>query len=243
MILSKYSKVQYTFFAIFLMSSTHLFASSKNSQGGMLDFNVYPYLADVANDSAFTLNIANKFNQRTSYFSLLNLVQANDGSDTVQYYTEQNLRWKVGDDSPLDLTLQLNFRSGDNNDRHRLGVRWRLSDTQALTSFFKQINFTYAINFHLIQFDHQPGNVWQMEHAFRLTFPYWTDKLYLGGFADHTFNEQLPETFPNNPIVAEIQLGYQIIENLYAVAEYRINQYRRSDVNNLALGIEYKILW
>jgi hypothetical protein len=38
-------------------------------------------------------------------------------------------------------------------------------------------------------------------------------------------------------------LGYRIVENLYAVAKYRINEYRRSDVNNLALGVEHKIQW
>jgi hypothetical protein len=38
-------------------------------------------------------------------------------------------------------------------------------------------------------------------------------------------------------------LGYRLVENLYAVAEYRINEYRRSDVNNLALGVEDKIKW
>jgi hypothetical protein len=79
-----------------------------------------------------------------------------------------------------------------------------------------------------------------MEHSFNLKFPYLSDRLYfLGGGIDHTFNQDLPD----NPIVGEAQLGYRLVENLYAVAEYRINEYRRSDVNNLALGVEDKIKW
>lgn len=76
-----------------------------------------------------------------------------------------------------------------------------------------------------------------------MRFPYLSDRLYLSGFIDQTFNEQLPDNIPDDPIVAEAQLGFRLIENLYTVAEYRLNQYRRSDVNNLALGLQYKIRW
>lgn len=238
-----FTKACGVFISVCILWSPMLWAQSKNSRGGMLDFNLYPYLSDVDNDSVFTLNIANNFDGRISYFSLLNLIKADDGSDSVGYYTEQNLRWQIAEGSPLDLTLQLNFRSGDNNDRHRLGLRWRLNDSQWLNTFFEHLHLSYFINFHLIQFDQQPGKAWQMEHSFRLTFPYWTERAYLAGFIDHTFSEDLPDNFPDNPAVAEIQFGYRIIDNLYAVTEYRINQYRRSDVNNLAVGLEYKILW
>ena len=87
------------------------------------------------------------------------------------------------------------------------------------------------------------GNVWQLEHVFRLGMPYISDKLYIAGFIDHTFNQRLADNLPESPIVAEVQLGYRIYENLYLIAEYRINEYRRSDVNNLAVGIEYKLIW
>ena len=220
-------------------------ASQGFRSSGMLDFNAYPYLSDVEGDSVFTLNIASTLPNRFSYFSLLNLINNQDNalSDTVAYYTEQNLRWKISDTSPLDLTLQLNFRSGDDNDRYRLGVRWRLSDTDSMQSLFRAINLTYAVNLHAIQFDQQDGRIFQLEHSFRMSFPYLTEKLYLAGFIDHTFNEKLPTSFPDNPIVSEVQLGYELAENFFAVAEYRINQYRRSDVNNLAVGLQYKVLW
>lgn len=218
----------------------------KNSAGGFLDFNIYPHLTDVDTDNVFTLNSAAKLPNRFSYFSLLNLSNQS-GSDNacnaVNYYTEQNLRWQISKNSPLDLTMQLNFRSGEDNDRYRFGMRWRLNNTSFLTSFFQSIHTSYSINFHLVQFDNEDADVWQMEHVLMMKFPYISNRLYLTAFADHTFNQNLPEAMPSSPIVAEAQLGYRIVENFFVVAEYRLNQYRRSDVNNLALGLQYKVNW
>ena len=147
------------------------------------------------------------------------------------------------DTAPIDLTVQGNMRSGEDNDRLRLGFRWRLNDTAFLSPFFKAINLSYSINFHAVQIDDVEADVWQMEHVFAMAFPYLTDRLYLAGFIDHTFNEDLPDEVPSDPAVAEVQLGLRLVENFYAIAEWRLNQYRRSDVNNLALGVEYKIKW
>lgn len=220
--------------------------ANSETQHGFLDFNAYPYLSDVDNDSVFTLNIGADLGNRFSYFSLLNTYnQQNDNElgDTTTFYTEQNLRWKISADSPLDLTFQSNLRSGENNDRHRLGFRWRLSDTEFFKDAFDAIHLTYAINFHLVQFDHDPNHVWQMEHSFFLRAPELSDRLYLAGFIDHTFNETLPENIPDNPVVMEAQLGYRLTGGLFAVAEWRLNQYRRTDVNNLAIGLQYKHTW
>lgn len=220
-------------------------ASAKNTSGGFLDFNLYPYLSDVDSDNVFTLNIAAQLDHGFSYFSLLNLSsqeQSSELEDTTSFYTEQNVRWKWGD-FPIDLTAQFNFRSGENNDRHRLGFRWRLNDTPMLAETFHSMNLSWSINFHLYQYDDVEPHVWQIEHGFWLSMPYLSDRLYIAGFIDHTFNEDLPDGFPKNPIVAEAQLGYRLVEQLYVVAEYRINEYRRSDVNNVALGFEYKMLW
>jgi len=222
------------------------YADVKNSAGGFLDFNLYPYLSDVDSDNTATINIAAKLPNRISYFSLLNISNQNSAGaleETENFYTEQNLRWRIAEVSPLDLTLQMNFRSGQDNDRHRLGFRWRINDTEALRSLFTAMNISWSINFHLLQIDNEDAQVWQMEHVFRMTFPYLTDRLYLAGFIDHTFNQDLPANFPSSPMVGEVQLGLSIVENLYVVAEYRVNQYRLSDVNNVAAGFEYKIKW
>ncbi len=224
-----------------------LFASgAARAGGGFVDFNLYPYLSDVDTDSAFTLNIAKKLPKRFSYFSLTNLYSATGDDflgDSLLYYTEQNLRWQVAEDSPFDLTLQMNFRSGSKNNRHRLGVRWRLNNTKALASFFESLNLSYSINLHAIQFDHEDATVWQMEHVLTMKFPSISNRLYLSAFVDHTFNQNLPATVPNNPIVAEMQLGVRLVDSLYFISEYRLNQYRRSHVNNLAIGIQYKKAW
>jgi hypothetical protein len=213
---------------------------------GTLDFNVYPYLGDVDTSSAFTLNISANLTDRLSYFSLNNLSDADgDGSfsDGMGYFTEHNLRWKLGENSPLDLTAQSNIRKGSENNRHRLGVRWRLNDTASLMGFFARHNLSYFVNLHAVQFDHEDAHVWQLEHVFRLTLPQISDRLYISAFVDHTFNEDLPRGTPSAPIVAEVQMGYRLFGDFYAVAEQRLNEYRRSDVNNFTLGLEYIARW
>lgn len=218
----------------------------KNSDTGFLDFNFYPYLSDVDNDSVFTLNIFAKLPNRFSYFSLLNIANQAEQSefkDTTSFYTEQNIRWQVTATAPIDLTVQYNMRTGEDNDRLRFGFRWRLDDSQWLKPFFDGIHLSYSINFHLLQVDDVDADVVQAEHVFLLKFPYLSDRLYLAGFIDHTFNEDLADSIPNNPMVGEAQLGWRMIENLYLISEYRLNQYRRSDVNNLGVGLQYKIKW
>lgn len=229
-----------------LTVSAQVMALSKNTSGGFIDINAYGYLTDFETDSVVTINAAATLSNRFSYFSLTNFINqsgTDELQDTTGYYTEQNIRWQIRENSPLDLTAQFNFRTGVDNDRHRLGFRWRLNDTNFLRNFMSTIYLSWAINFHLYQQDSEPGNVWQIEHSYRMTFPYISNKLYLAGFIDHTFNQQLPAGYPSDPVVWETQIGYELLENFYAITEYRINEYNRSDVNNLAVGLEYMIKW
>jgi hypothetical protein len=217
-----------------------------NARGGFLDFNFYPYLSDVAKDNAFTLNMATNLPNRISYFGFINLANQSERGeleDLNGYYTEQNLRWQIREGSALDATLQYNTKTGDDNDKLRLGMRWRLNDSAWLSSFFNALSLKWSINLHAVQLDHDDKAAWQIEHAFSLGFPYLSDRLYLAGFIDHSFNETLAADIPTDPLVAEAQLGYRLVDNLFVVAEYRLNQYRRSDVNNLAVGFEYKMKW
>ncbi len=234
---------------ICMFSSLAISQERVNSSGGFLDFNLYPILTDIDGDSVITINAGAKLSNRFSYFSLTNFYNQSDRSeleDTAGFYTEQNIRWQIKDRSSLDLTAQYNLRSGNDNDRLRLGVRWRLSDTEMLKEIFQTASLQWSVNLHALQIDHNSDSAWQIEHVFRLTMPYLSEKIYLAGFIDHTFNEDLSAAspdIPSNPVVAEFQLGYRLLENLYAVMECRINQYRRDDVNNLAVGVEYKIKW
>jgi hypothetical protein len=221
-------------------------AQNNRTIPGFVDINVYPILTDTYSDNFLTVNLAATFNDRLSYFSLNNIGTrkgVGGASDETTFYTEQSFRWKIDKNLPLDLTAQFNFRSGANNDRHRVGIRWRVSDTKALKNAFKALNLFYSVNLHGVQFDHEDPYVWQLEHAFRMTFPSISDRLYLAGFADHTFNQNLSAGFPKRPVVGEAQLGYRLAGSLFAISEYRINEYRRSDVDNLAFGLQYKISW
>lgn len=233
-----------TFFLTLLFLSTSLVA--KNSSGGFLDFNIYPYLSDADNDTSVTINAGARLANRFSYFGFINMgnqAGSSELSETNTFYSEQNVRWQIQPDSPFDLTLQMNFRTGDDNDRHRLGVRWRLNDSIFIKDFFKRNRFQYAVNLHLIQFDNEPGNVWQIEHSFRKTWGTSDRTIYLSGFIDHTFNQTLPSEFPDNPIVAEAQFGIELMNNFFLVTEYRRNEYRIEQSNNWAIGAEYVITW
>jgi hypothetical protein len=235
-----------TVILIFLIAVGLSSAQDKPATSGFVDLNYYPILLDVDQDTFLTVNALVHFPARLQYFSFTNIAgndSRNPFSSNNQYYTEQNLRWQIKPESPLDLTIQWNLRSGSKNDRLRLGFRWRLDDTPAFQDFFEAIHLAYSINFHALQFDHEDPSVWQMEHVFRMTFPYWTDRLYLAGFIDHTINGETPDRAPSAPIVLEAQAGYRLCSQLYAVAEYRINQYRRGDIDNLAIGLQYRLSW
>ena len=221
-------------------------AGGKNTSAGFIDLNVYGYLSDIDADSVVTINTAASLPNRFSYFSLTNFINQpnkDELADSTAYYTEQNIRWQISNESPLDLTTQFNFCTGQDNDRHRLGIRWRLNDTSWLKRVFSTIHLNWAINFHAYQWDSEPGHVWQIEHTYRMTFPYLSNRLYLAGFIDHTFNQDLPDNYPSSPVVWETQLGFELFDNFYAITEYRVNEYNRNDVNNLAAGIQYLIKW
>jgi len=232
--------------SLFISGSIAATASDAKKTSGFIDANLYPYLANTGSDNFLSVLAGLNFGDRLSYFSLTNFGNfkgAGTVADRNTFYTEQNLRWRLSKTSPLDLTAQLNFRSGALNDRYRFGIRWRLSDTGGLKPFFQSLNLAYSVNWHAVQIDHEDPYVWQLEHAFKFVFPDISKRLYLAGFADHTFNQNLPTNFPKNPIVGEVQLGYRLFDKIFAIAEYRVNQYRRADVNNFALGVEYKVTW
>ncbi len=229
---------------LMLCTPTPVIAQS-TSPHGFLSFNAYPYLSDVNSDSNFTFAAGSSIKNGFSYFGFTNLYNVEDDSskETTHYFTEQNLRWRKGPGSPWELTYQANFRTGANNDRHRVGIRWHLDELPWIGYALDYLNIRWAVNVHAIQFDHDPANAWQIEHSYSAKFPTLSDRLYLAGFIDHAINETLPANLPSNPIVSETQLGYRLVDEFYLIAEYRINQYRRSDVNNLAVGLEYKIRW
>ena len=208
----------------------------KHKTTGFLDFNGY---YDTREFSVITINILAKLPNRFQYFSLTNYQSASHSSDLESFYSEHNLRWQIKKDCPLDLTYQFVMRQGTGNDDFRLGVRWRLSNTPKLAAVFKKLNMSYSINPMLIQFrvNTHTKYMTQTEHVYRIKL--YKDRVYLGGFADQNF------VYINNNIsfkwVTEHQLGIRIIDQLYAVAEYRINEFLTSEYTGLGYGIEYKV--
>ena len=236
-----------TFLLVLFFIPQFSVAENSSSPGeSYLGFNTYPYLSDIKSDKIITINVATAPQQRFSYYGYLDIgneSRAAAFTDTENFYSEQNFRWQLTKTSPLDLTAQFNFRSGQNDDRQRLGIRWRLHDSPTLDNFFQRLHLNWSVNFHLLQFDQETGRSWQVEHDFKVTFPNLTKRLYVSGFAEQTFNHSDGESIPNNPLVAEVQMGVQIVEFINFAIEYRLNEYRREGVNNLAVGVEYLLTW
>ncbi|MFT5207846.1 MAG: hypothetical protein ACI9CF_001606 [Candidatus Omnitrophota bacterium] len=215
--------------------------SSKASKG-FIDFNWY---YDIEKYSVMTVNIAATLPNNISYFSLNNFFNDfndSDYTDFEDFYSEQNLTWAPPETRPIAWNIQWNLRSPDNNDRLRLAPQWRIHETPYLDKILGALNMTYKINFHAVQWDDETHGdyVWQMEHVYRVNvFPGWFDnRVYISGFADHTFGG------PNNPaLVTEHQLGVRVLDNWYAIAEYRRNEYRKGNEDSLGVGIEYKVVF
>ena len=132
---------------------------------------------------------------------------------------------------------------GDGNDFYQLGISWRVHDTPGWAEFFDRINLIYRMNFQLKRFSVEDTGAWQIEHFFLMKFPNVSERLYLSGFLDQTYNQELPDALPKSPIVAEMQLGVRLWDHFYAISEYRVNQRRVGNEYNFAVGIEYKFRW
>ena len=212
--------------------------SKKKSTIGFLDFNTY---YDTRDFNVMTINILAKLPNRFQYFSLTNYQSSDKALDLSNFYSEQNVRWQIKNHSPLDLNFQYVMRQGPSNDDFRLGVRWRISDTPKMDTFFKKLKMSYSVTPMLVQLrvNAHTKPMTQIEHVYKINL--YKDIVYLGGFADQNF------IYANNKVafkwVSEHQLGIRIINQLYAVAEYRINDFLPSNNTGLGIGIEYKILF
>jgi hypothetical protein len=230
---------RYLFIALFIS----LIFTSKIYAQAAININVYPQLDDVSTDSDLTINAFVLLPARFSYFSFVNFGGLLHSGSVKFQITEQNLRWKITDKLPLDLVIQDTIRNGHDNDTIHLGARWRLNDTDALKSFFNTIHVNYSVHVFPKRFDQREVGGWQISHAYAITFPYISDRLYFSGFLDHNINEQSITGGKRDNIVSENQFGVRLFKKVYGVVEYRINQYRRSDNTNIGIGVEVKTNW
>ena len=208
-----------------------------------IDSNLYPYQSRIDNDTDLTFIANAQLPARFSYFGYANFRGAMTGASFDFSRSEQNLRWAISERSPLDLNLQAILVDGSGNDFAQLGLSWRVHNTPGLSELFRRINLIYRITFHLKSFGSVDNNVWQTEQFFSMKFPAISDRFYMSGFIDQTYNRDGPEALPKNPVVAEVQAGFRLWKNFYGVAEYRVNDFRLGNEYNLAVGIEYKHAW
>ena len=208
-----------------------------------LDTSLYPYLDRIKTDTDLTLTANARFPARFPYFSYMNFGGVVSDGDVGFARSEQNVRWGISAKLPLDLSAQAVIVDGSGNDFTQLGVSWRVHDTPGFATLFARINLIYRITFHLKRLSSQSDKGWQMEHFFKMRFPGVSDRLYLSGFLDQTFDLTRPAAFPDSPIVTEIQAGARIWKDFYVVTEYRVNQFRLGNEHNFAAGIEYKYTW
>ena len=102
---------------------------------------------------------------------------------------------------------------------------------------------SYALNPMLIDFrkSTEVKYMTAIEHVYRINVlpKVFKNRVYLGGFADQNF------IYNNNKLsfkwVSEHQLGIRVLDQLYLVLEYRINDFLPTDNYGLGYGLEYKI--
>ena len=215
----------------------------KHKNSGFIDLNGY---YDTRDFSVLTINLFASLPHRLQYFSLTNYTNNQDSPDLEGFYAEHNLRWAINKKLPLDLTYQYVLRQGEKNDDHRFGLRWRLHNTPYLNDLFSKINMTYTVNPMFVQLRSKTEVEYMtiIEHAYKIrVFPeQLNNRVYIAGFADQNFkyldNDKLKFEW-----VTEHQLGIRLIDELYAVAEYRINTFLPAENYGLGYGLEYKIIF
>jgi hypothetical protein len=228
-----------------LLLATLFVSQAKAQDGGGLpnwrmDVSLYPYQRSVDNDVDFTTTINASLPGRFSYFGYVNVSGAVTDGNAVFVRSEQNLRFAVADKLPIDLSFQGVLARGDGNDFYQLGLGWRVHDTPGLRDFFKRIKLFYRMTVQFKRFEFDDSDAWQSEHFFRMNL---TERLYLSGFVDQTYGLDTSGALPSTPVVAEVQLGMRLFDRLYAITEYRKNEFRIGNEENLAAGIEYKFRW
>lgn len=204
---------------------------------GLVDFNGY---YDSRKLNTATINVLLNLPKRFQLFTFTNYESINNTLDFSNYYSEHHLYWQLSSTSPIDLSLQVQSLSGTQNDALRAGFRWSISDTRGIEKIFNQLGLVYKLAFHLYQFDAQSNRsplLTQIDHFYRLNL--FNGKAYVTGFADQDIYYESSKFI----WVTEHQLGVAVYKKLYAVAEYRYNQYLPTKNSGIGFGLEYLMLF
>lgn len=202
---------------------------------GFVDLNTY---WDTRNFSSTTVNLLANLPYDFQYFQLLNLEGSVDSGshDLRNFFTEMNLRRKVSRDNPILSHLDWTMQYADGTIPHgvlRFGCRCRVQDSPGrLGRFFKDVlKVNYSINFHFLETD---SSGWQIEQVYRRQF--LDGKVYVAGFCDHNIDDG----GDHSTWVTEHQVGLQVFDSMYLVAEHRYNSFFPSGSRQgLGIGLEY----
>ncbi len=212
----------------------------KNTHG-YFDLNGY---YDTRSFDVITNNTLINLPYGLHYYSFTNLLGPFNSADSFtlnKYYTEQNIRLALHKNIPIELNVQWN--SGSHlTDKIRFGPRIRVNDLPWIGKFFKKLNLIYAIAPFPLQIDHSKGYDAQIEQFYRMQVlpKYFKDRVYISGFADINFLYGSDNRTRHHPSVTETQLGVRLINQVYAVIEYRYNGFLPTNKRNgLGLGLEY----
>ncbi|NQY79856.1 MAG: hypothetical protein HRT47_06045 [Candidatus Caenarcaniphilales bacterium] len=198
---------------------------------GYIDINAY---YPALESDIFTLNNFLDLPYGFEYFSFINF-------NFPDYYTEQDLYWKIPK-APLDIATQYVSQSGNENEAFRFGTRLRISETSLLKKLCEKINLIYHVTVFPGNVDNFDGYTLLVEHFYRIQLleKWLGDRLYLSGFLDN--NLFIDSSFSDSSVtVTEHQIGFRLVNQLYAIAEVRYNGFLPDKNVGLGVGLEYNI--
>jgi len=123
-----------------------------------IDTNLYPYQSQIDNDTDLTFVSNARFPARFSYFSFVSFRGATTSDAFGFSRSEQNIRWAVSPNLPLDLNFQAVLVDGTGNDFTQLGIGWRVHNRQqslANRAVF-QIEIPGAVGAPVFKWFHRP---------------------------------------------------------------------------------------
>jgi len=220
-------------------------ATAAPELAGFVDLNAY---YDSRESTNVTIGLLLNLPLRLQYFAFVNLfgpTQASRVGDQELVFSEQNLRWRLHEEAPLDVVAQYVIRSGPDNDVLRLGLRWRFSATPVIAQLFDLLHLRYGFSVYAFETDFQAPALYalQIEHVYKLQVlpEHFGDRVYIAGFIDHNIRIGGAADVPVSRVVTEHQLGIRVVAGLHIVAEFRFNEYMAQDQVGVGLGLQYLV--
>ncbi len=215
-------------------------AEPSRASSGLIDINYY---YDSRAYTTLTINTLANLSHRLQYFSLVDFGGSPKTAkelDVSSFYTEQNLRYQVYENSPWSLSSQWVAQSNQRNDLLRAGILTNFSELKFTQPFLNGTTNFISINLFPLQIDHMDGFNWQIEYFYRFQIlpSFFRNHVYLSGFADQNISDRVDSTW-----IVENQIGIRFYDNFYVVAEHRFNGSLENDATGLGLGLEYTILF